>query len=582
MNKILEEIKENSKVHYGILIIIGILLSIPLIQLQLRQTHDGALHVLRLIGMDTILKIGEFPPIINPDFCRGFGYAINLFYPPLVTYVPMLLKGITHTFSACLKLFAALTIIFSGIMMYQCTRQITKNKVISLISSILYMLIPYKLESIFTRFAIGEFTAYVFIPVVFLGLHNLLQEDGKKHYYLVIGAVGLLLSHTITSVYTAFFCLVYILIYCKKINKKIIQKGCVDIVLILLISAFFIVPLLEHRFATEYAIYSPEMMRTDGVSVTANTINLWQLFKDKGEVPGVSFLVGVPILLLLLLGIFTRKKLNENYKEFYLISILFAIISLFMCTRWFPWTIMPGIFTTIQYPWRMLAFFGFFLSIVCAVHLENFIQIAYQKETKKNLLLLISIFLILFLSYPTLVRYYKEQDLQLDENYEKNIIAQKTISHMQINRDYLPLKAIKLQKSYMVDRKMNCSYIMQGNVTFINERKEEGIYTATIEKAEEGSKIELPYLYYLGYQVKIKQEEKEIEVLPKESDNGFLEIAIPEKLDNASIEVKYVGTVWEKIAYLLSAIGIILFIIERVYSYKKERKIEGTIKKVGE
>lgn len=70
INKVINEIKENKCLHYAIIIIIGVILSIPLSLIQIRDTHDGFLHLLRMIGTNNSLKIGEIPPIIAPYFCR--------------------------------------------------------------------------------------------------------------------------------------------------------------------------------------------------------------------------------------------------------------------------------------------------------------------------------------------------------------------------------------------------------------------------------------------------------------------------------------------------------------------------------
>lgn len=69
-NKIIEQIKENKWLHYAIIVIIGVILSLPLTKIQIRDTHDGFLHLLRMIGTNNSLKIGEIPPIIAPYFCK--------------------------------------------------------------------------------------------------------------------------------------------------------------------------------------------------------------------------------------------------------------------------------------------------------------------------------------------------------------------------------------------------------------------------------------------------------------------------------------------------------------------------------
>ena len=181
--------------------------------IQIRETHDGSLHMLRLVGTKETLEIGQFPPLINQNYCKGVGYSMNLFYPPIVTYIPLLIKLFTSSYMVALKWFGAFCIILSGFTMYQFVYQVTRKRSIALFSAIFYMVAPYKLANVYKRFAIGEFTAMVFIPLVFLGLFNLFEQDKKKHYYIAIGAIGLMLSHTVTTLYTSIIYNILFLFY---------------------------------------------------------------------------------------------------------------------------------------------------------------------------------------------------------------------------------------------------------------------------------------------------------------------------------------------------------------------------------
>ena len=41
------------------------------------------------------------------------------------------------------------------------------------------------------------------MPLLFIGMYNLFNQDGKEHYFITIGAVGLVLTHTVTTFYMA-------------------------------------------------------------------------------------------------------------------------------------------------------------------------------------------------------------------------------------------------------------------------------------------------------------------------------------------------------------------------------------------
>lgn len=227
MKKIFKEIKDNQIIHYILIIIAICIASIPLLKINIYSTDDGFVHILRLIGVDNSLKSGEFPPFIYSNYCRGFGYAINLFYGPIVTYIPLLFRIFNLHYYDCLKIYTLFTILISAIAMYKLVYQITKKREMALLSAIIYTFIPYRLETIYNRFAIGEFSAYMFIPIVFMGLYNLINEDGKKHYYITIGAIRI---NTNTYYYNRIYSIILSIIFINKYKKtkrqKYIKKDC--------------------------------------------------------------------------------------------------------------------------------------------------------------------------------------------------------------------------------------------------------------------------------------------------------------------------------------------------------------------
>lgn len=205
IKNIIEAIKTKRWVHYLIITIIGILVCIPFLWVQIYLSDDGRYHLLRLIGLDNSMEYGSFPFLVFPFFCKDWGYSMMTFYPPLVTYIPYILGLISGAFRTGLKLFAGFTVIFSGIFMYNFINEVTKKKGIALFSAILYMIFPYRFECIFNRYAIGEFTAFVFIPIVFQGLYNLLHGDKKRHFYIAIRGNRIIINtYNIYSLYSIF------------------------------------------------------------------------------------------------------------------------------------------------------------------------------------------------------------------------------------------------------------------------------------------------------------------------------------------------------------------------------------------
>jgi len=576
MKNIIEQLKNNKWIHYIIILIIGLIISLPMLQINIRNTHDGAIHMLRLMGTIDSMELGQMPPIIAPNYCDGMGYAMNLFYPCLATYLPLLIKLFVPTYALALRIFGMICIILSGFTMYKFVNEVTEKKWVALFSAILYIIAPYKLANVYIRYAIGEFMAAVFIPLVFLGVYNLFNKDGKKHYYIAIGAIGLMLSHTISTLYTAIFCLIYILFFIKKIKEKEVLKKCIiNVVFIIFASLMFLLPMMEATKTAQYSIMTDNIMGTNSTYTSRNTIQFSQFIKDIGEEDGTTFVIGIPMLLLTAASIYGIFKVDKKYKEIYIIFLIFSIISIIMCTKFFPWICMPNILCKLQYPWRMLGFFIFFASILCGVNLQIIIEKIFKKE---NIQLIISTILIVIMTIfgvqtansfieidkqKSIDRYnIHEGEKQIDELYENSIIRNKKVGHMQINRDYLPYKALKLQDTYMMTRKDKI-YVLQGNANIYNEEKNKLELKAEVNNIEENTILEFPYIFYPGYKITIEDVSKNeiIELKAEESENGYLSAKVTQNIENGTIKVEYEGTLITKISYTISIISIIVFII---------------------
>lgn len=565
IDKIIEQIKQNKWIHYAIIVIIGIILSLPLSQIQIRETHDGFLHLLRMIGTKNSLSIGEIPPIVAPYFCKGGGYAMNLFYNPLVTYIPLLIKLFTPSYAIALKVFASICITLSGITMYKFVHEVTKKRTIAIFSAIIYLIAPYKLGDVYKRFAIGEFASFIFMPLLFIGMYNLFNQDRKKHYYIAIGTIGLILTHTITTFYTAIFCMIYIIFNMQKLKQKeIIKKILINTAFIILITMFFTMPMLEAMKSTEYAIFDSKIMSTNGDYVYENTLNIGELFKDIGEENQTTYIIGVPIFVLMCLTIFTYKNVDKKYKDFFIISLLFSFIALYASTKYCPWLIFPDFLCKLQYPWRMLGFFNFFSAFVVGVNIYVLLKTLFTKDITRTIVITLLTIIMVLYTVPILLQ-YKTLDPLKDEIQETNVIENPYIHHFSINREYLPVKAILVQRTYLQEKE-DRMYILEGSAQIEEENKQNLSSSAILKDVTKGTIIEFPFFYYPGYKV-ILEDNTKLEAI--ETENGFVGCKITQDMEKTKIKVEYKGTVVTYVSYIVSLVFAIIFI---VYCYKENKK----------
>lgn len=182
--------KNNIKnLRYEILIlIVAIIVSIPLCWKNFNYYNDdGIQHIARAFLTEQALNSNQSSKVL-PRLENGFGYSWDLFYGPLSSYVTAVIGGFFNNIVIGYKIVLFLGLLMSGITMYYFVRKITSDNNVGVLAGILYMVMPYHLTDMYIRGSIGEFLSFIFIPIVFLGLYNLLNQE-KKDWLLVIGAV---------------------------------------------------------------------------------------------------------------------------------------------------------------------------------------------------------------------------------------------------------------------------------------------------------------------------------------------------------------------------------------------------------
>ena len=455
-----------------------------------------------------------------------------------------------------------------------CAYEITQKRKIALLASLFYMLAPYRSEDIYTRFALAEFTTFVFIPIIFQGLHNLLEGDKTKHWYIAIGATGLVLTHTITTFYVALFCLVYVICHwSRKAWKDTFPKLIWNTIFILAMTAFFWVVLLEFRNFTQYTFFDQELMGTNQKAVVNQAIQWEEFLLDKnGDIRDVSYRLGKFTIVLLVLTLLAFREHRKD--KTYVIFNGFVLMSLFMCTKMFPWKEMPAIFWQIQFPWRMLGEFVFFSSILIAQNCEGIWNLLKGKKMGRIAFAIVCVVLLLSQYQKSLDRYATLQNLgrKEDKVYEEAITQNLSFSIFFINRDYLPYQAIKHQDE--IDTKPDQVFVIEGEANIREQEKRGTNLSCQLENVEKETKLEIPYFYYPGYIVTLKNEEEEIILPQEESEYGMIAVTIPTDMETGKITVRYQGTGLEKASYGFSLLSYFVFLAMIIREKKREKQGE--------
>ena len=559
---------KNKIKDYLIILFFAIIISIPMLNKNFNiYVDDGVQHIARLMGTAQSIEEGQTIPVIMSNFCNEFGYSWNIFYSPITAYIPLIFSIFTNSFELMLKLFIILVSFLSGISIYEFVKKISNNRYAGLLSSAIYIFAPYRLTDMYIRIAISELTSFIFIPIVFQGMYNILnseEKNFKKSLTLTLGATGLILTHIVIAMYTAIFCTIYLILNIKKLkDRKILKLLIINILLIVALTSFYTFPLLEHKFNTNYEVFENGRMERTEVLIYYKVNFLELIYSGKNT---MNFEIGLISIIGLVLTILAYKKVENNTKKIYWFSIIIGVLCVIMSLNFFSFEKLPAILKMIQFTFRLLEFSSFFFAVIAGI---NYCLVIKNFNIKDVIVLGTISFLLIVPNYTKLdfEKQWSEEKL-----WPSVAVTEKTgrVHAGCASFEYLPSKAFE-NLEYIKNRKNNV-YIINGSAIIENEQKQGTNMTFDVSNVEENTVIELPYIYYLGYNIQITNNNGEIlKENVFESDNGFVAFNLPR--DSSNVIVRYTGTLIMKISYIVSFITFIGLIINLLF-LSKYSKIE--------
>lgn len=551
--------------YYLIIIFIALIMTSGLLVKGLPNGHDLNAHMARAIGTAASLKEGQIPPLIVSNYANGLGYSWNLFYPPLAPYLMTVLRIFVFSYANALKLLIIIFLWISGMAMFKLIEEITKNKNVSLLGAIIYMCSPYILTDIYVRMAVGEILSYALLPILFLGLHNLFNGNGKKHTLITIGAVGIMLSHNISTLFAVGLSVIYVLFNLKKLNNiEIWKKIIANVVFILLLVVFFYLPLLQAKNDTDYSAFdygrmgSIEYLEDHAVYISQILFGKLQAgasvpMTDEHNLNNdMCMQIGLFIIIPILFTPFIYKKISKKNRKNYLLTLIIGILAIFAATPLFPYDIMPKQIAIIQYPYRFLLIATFTLSIIATINIYKAFENINLKEIMVFTIIVVSYVQPLIFANPS---YLNLNDADFQGNAEISMTTKTSLSTA--NFEYFPSKAFE-NLEYIKSRDQNV-LVISGQIQIIEQNKNGSKMSISFKNANEKASIELPYIYYPGYEIEINDKKADY----YESEKGLIEMDIPENTEG-NINIRYTGTRLARITWIISLISLIIFIIYNI------------------
>lgn len=351
---------------------------------------DFKFHFDRLLNLSHNFRHLNFYPELATYGFQKSAYPLNAFYP-WVTLIPFgLIFALIHN-----KVYAvALGIIFYlfvGLWItYVTTDRLFKNKLQAIITAIVYIFSEYTTSNIIARFALGEFFAMLFMPLVLYGLYAVTFGNSRDWPFLAWGGALICLSHVLsTFILVTFVVLILLIVFQKlphkvKTLKSLMKAG----ILAFGISAIWILPFLRIQFSAQYSGmkgvilgYPLSQVINTSISSAVFAPNVWNKLYG----------IGILDIIILIMGLVQYKKLSNISKT----SFIIAIVTLIMSSTTFPWRFFNNTFIScIQYSFRMLSLCTPFTAIVGGEMFSRFITQGHTINYQRIIGILTGIFVL--------------------------------------------------------------------------------------------------------------------------------------------------------------------------------------------
>ena len=519
--------KENRDLNRGFVLAVSLITlffaCLPLFTVNCIQGHDIDYHLLRIEALKTGILNGLPFLRVNMLFFGGEGYASSLFYPDFLLYIPALLRAAGVGINLSFHIFVGFCIIAAFVSMYLSVYYITERSTSALIAATAYTLCQYHIDDIYTRAAVGEYTAFIFLPLIAAGLFDLSERDFKKPWLLIAGMSGVLLCHTLSTVFCIILCICYVLIHIKGLIGKPVKLFILmaAALLTLLLTAFYWLPFVEQIRSTEFKY---KIAKFD---VGYEKLLIREIFENKVGRMGIA-------LIILLFAALLIRHAGDRIVRFADFMLAAGMIFMLCTTGFFPWKRLERYVMSVQFPWRLFIMASLLFSVAAGIYIEK-----AAGERKK--LAVIAVLALMTVSAVCNINRTEEGYYSYSDDYYDMTEYTCTV----IGGEWLPLTVEKRGK---LGKFSGYAFDDKGEKREVGRRKN----TLTVNAA--GSEyLDVPFVYYTGYTA--VDEKGQRLIIDGSGDNGRIRVYTS---GAESVYVYYAGTPLQKAADIISLLTLIV------------------------
>ena len=130
-------------------------------------------------GFRDALSEGVIYPRWIDSASHGLGSLTFIYYPPLPYYAAALTSFVTDDLVAAFEVVLLMATALSGWGLYALVASFASRSAAAAAAQA-YFLAPYRAIDLYDRFAFAEFVAFIWPPLVVLGLRRILVDDRRR------------------------------------------------------------------------------------------------------------------------------------------------------------------------------------------------------------------------------------------------------------------------------------------------------------------------------------------------------------------------------------------------------------------
>lgn len=537
--------KEN-QIFLAITVIAIVMACLPVFSKYCLQGHDSEYHLLRIEALKDAIQKGVPVLKVNTLFFGDMGYASSMFYPDFLLYIPAILRVLGFSMKISYHTFIIVCVALTFYFAYYAGKSICNNRYAGLLSAVLFTLCSYHIDDIYVRAAVGEYTAYIFLPLLLYGIYNMCYEKMSKPWILGIGMAGVLLCHTLSFAACVGIAGLLFILNIKKFieDKKLLVRLIVTALITMAATSSYWIPMIEQMASAKFY-------------VSNSWIDPYERATGAGTVFSLLFpTVGVALLMFVIPRIVLKRQADDSALKFadqcLVLGLLFSIASRDI----FPWERFGQYVSFIQFPWRLYQISSALLSIAGAIILYKFIIYINGMFSSAKTEHIVSVVVLSIMVLTTMYSYTNQERTYYD--YSLDYYSYKPYTATVIAGEWLPLSVTDPQR--LVDQSEIC---LDNNGNECDFYRYKNRLTVTVDKAEY---VDVPFIYYKGYAAKCDNGQQLS--VDGSGDNG--EVRVYSNGYSGNIEVYYKGTTLQHLSKIISILTVVALI---ALAIKKRRAI---------